>query len=265
MKRTLALAALGAGLSLAAGQPTIAASPPAAPPPASAQAAPPAGEAAVQPQALQALKRMSDYLGTLKTFGITTDTSIDLVTTDGQRVQITGGATYKVRRPDGFVIDVRSDVKDRKFIYDGKEFTVYAPELGYYASVAAPPTIRETLDTVYKRFGLALPLEDLFRWGDATDVGDDLLDSAFSAGPSTVGGVATDHYVVREGKVDWQVWIQQGDQPLPRKLVITDRSDPAGPTYSARIDWNLAPTFAADEFAFKPGRDAKSVRLTLAQ
>ena len=79
-----------------------------------------------------------------------------------------------------------SDVKDRTFIYDGKAFTVYAPELGYYATVAAPPTIHETLDKLYSRFGLALPLEDLFRWGDATDTGDDVLDSAFKVGPSTI-------------------------------------------------------------------------------
>jgi hypothetical protein len=80
-----------------------------------------------------------------------------------------------------------------------------------------------------------------------------------------IDGVPTDHFVLREGDIDWQIWIQKGEQPLPRKLVITDRSDPAAPTYSAVLDWNLSPTFAADDFAFKPGKDAKSVRLTLAQ
>ena len=254
-------AAIAAGLGIlvaSAASPACAADAPSA-------AAPADDAGRVQPEALQALERMSDYLGTLKTFEITTRTSLDLVTTGGQLVQVNGGAAYKVRRPDGFVIDVRSDAKNRRFIYDGKEFTVFAPELGFYATVAAPPTVHETLDALYKKFGLALPLEDLFRWGDASDVGDELLDSAFYAGPSTIEGVATDHYVVREGKVDWQIWIQKGEQPLPRKLVITDRSDPAAPTYSALIDWNLSPTFAADEFAFRPAKDAKSVRLTLAQ
>ncbi len=262
MRRRFFAAAIGAGLSFvvaSAAVPAFAADTP------SAISSPAAGDSSVQPETLQALKRMSDYLTTLKTLEITTRTSLDLVTAGGQLVQVNGGATYKLRRPDGFVIDVRSDAKNRRFIYDGKEFTVFAPELGYYATVAAPPTIHETLDKLYTRFGLALPLEDLFRWGDATDVGDDLLDAGFYAGPSTIDGVATDHYVLREGKIDWQIWIQKGAQPLPRKLVITDRSDPAAPTYSAVIDWNLSPTFTADEFAFKPGKDAKSVRLTLAQ
>jgi hypothetical protein len=257
--------AVGAGLSLALAQaaaPTWAADPPSA---AAPTAAPAATSAPLQPDALKALERMSDYLNTLKAFQITTRTSLDLVTTDGQLLQVNGGATYKVRRPDGFVIDVKSDVKNRTFVYDGKQFTVYAPELGYYATVAAPATIRETLDKLYTKFGLALPLEDLFRWGDATDTGDEILDSGFRVGPSTIEGVATDHYAFREGDIDWQIWIQQGAQPLPRKVVIIDRSDPAAPAYTAVLDWNLSPTFAADTFAFKPATGAKSVRLTSAQ
>lgn len=262
MRRRLFALAVGAGLGLAltqAAPPSWAADPPAA------AAAPPAAAGALQPDALQALQRMSNYLNTLKTFQITTRTSLDLVTTDGQLIQVNGGATYKVRRPDGFVIDVKSDVKDRTFIYDGTHFTVYAPELGFYATVAAPPTIRETLDRLYTKFGLTLPLEDLFRWGDITDTGDDILNSGFRVGASTIDGVATDHYAFREGDIDWQIWIQNGAQPLPRKMVIIDRSDPAAPAYTAVMDWNVSPTFAADAFAFRPAKDAKPVRLTLAQ
>jgi len=265
MRRRLFALAVGAGLCLALAQAASSALA-ADPPTAAAPAQPPAvAVAAVQPEALQALERMSDYLKTLKEFQISTRTSLDLVTTDGQLVQVNGGATYKVRRPDGFVIDVKSDVKNRTFFYDGKQFTVYAPELGYYATVAAPPTIRETLDKLYVKFGLALPLEDLFRWGDATDTGDEVLDSGFRVRPSTIEGVATDHYAFREGDIDWQIWIQRGEQPLPRKVVIIDRSDPAAPAYTAVLDWNLSPTFAADAFAFRPATGAKSVRLTLAQ
>lgn len=260
MRRRWIVLAAGALASLALAPAALADAPAVAAP-----AHPAAAGAALQPEALQALERMSDYLNTLKTFQIATRTSLDLITTDGQLVQVNGGAVYKVRRPDGFVIDVKSDVKNRTFFYDGKQFTVYAPELGFYATVAAPPTIRETLDKLYTRFGLALPLEDLLRWGDATDTGDEVLDSGFRVGPSTIDGVATDHYAFREGDIDWQIWIQRGSQPLPRKVVIIDRSDPAAPAYTALLEWNLSPTFAADEFAFKPATGAKSVRLTLAQ
>ena len=89
------------------------------------------------------------------------------MTNDGQRIQLDGTTDYKIRRP-GFVIDYKSDMKDRRFIYDGKNFTIYSPKLGFYSTVAAPPTNREALDVLYKQYGIALPLEDLFRWGDGT-------------------------------------------------------------------------------------------------
>jgi hypothetical protein len=228
----------------------------------SAAPGPQAGQPAVEPRALQALQRMSAYLGSLNTFEAETQTSLDVVTMDGQRIQLDGVANYKVRRPDGFVIDVNSDLKKRKFIYDGKNFTVFAPELGYYATVAAPATIRQTLDTISSRFGITLPLEDLFRWNDPTNARREALTEAFWVGPATIEGVETDQYAFREPDVDWQVWIQKGDQPLPRKLVIIDRTDPARPGYSARLSWTVNPTLTADDFAFKPGKEVKAIRLT---
>lgn len=217
---------------------------------------------AVEPEALQALQRMSAYLATLTSFEVTTQTSLDLVTDAGQRVQLDGSVKYQVRRPDGFIIAVSTDWKKRTFLYDGKQFTVYAPELGFHASVAAPPTILQTLDLIWEKFGIALPIEDLFRWNDVKSRRPDALDSGFLVGPASIDGVATDHYAFRQGDVDWQVWIQRGDQPLPRKLVIVDRSEPAQPSYSAQLTWTLNPQFAADAFTFHPSKTDKAIKLT---
>ena len=90
------------------------------PKPAPAASAPGAG-AELPPQeveedALKALKRMGAYLDTLKTFGLTANTTLEVVTVDGQRLQLDGVTTYKVRRPNGFVIDLKSDIKNRTFI-----------------------------------------------------------------------------------------------------------------------------------------------------
>ena len=74
-----------------------------------------------------------------------------------QRIQMDGVTTYKVRKPNGFVIDYASAMKPRSFYYDGKNFTVYSPKLGFYAQVPAPATNKEVLDTLYKRYGIALP------------------------------------------------------------------------------------------------------------
>src|SRR3954451_13448713 len=119
----------------------------------------------VEPDAVAALKRMSSYLTSLNTAQITSNGSLDVVTQDGQRIQLDGVTNYKLRKP-GFAIDFDSDLKKRRFFYDGKNFTEYSPSVGFYASTAAPPTNRDALDVMYTKYGIKLPLDDLFRWSD---------------------------------------------------------------------------------------------------
>jgi hypothetical protein len=232
--------------------------------PRSGQADPIANEGVIEDNAVEALRDMSNYLKSLNTMQITGVGSLDVVTNDGQRIQLDGRTNYKVRKP-GFVIDYESDIKSRRFIYDGKNFTVYSPKLGYYATVPAPPTNKEVLDTIYNKFGISLPLEDLFRWGAGDEDRAKALKSAYKVGTATIDGTETDHYAFREEDVDWEVWIQQGDQPLPRKLVIVDRNDPARPTFSTRLTWVVNPTFTDADFAFVPDANAKKIQLATYQ
>ena len=230
--------------------------------PQSALSDPIANEGVIEDGAIDALKEMSNFLMQANTMQIVSNGSLDVVTNNGQRIQLDGTTTYKVRKPAGFVIDYQSDIKSRRFIYDGKTFTVYSPKLGYYSSVPAPATNRDVLKTIYDKFGIALPLEDLFRWGDGSN--DDrikALKSAYDVGPATIDGVETDHYAFREDDVDWEVWIQQGDQPFPRKLVIIDRNDPAKPTFIARLQWQLNPAFTDADFTFVPDANAKKIQM----
>jgi hypothetical protein len=253
--RLAAAVAAGLGLGLAA-VPSLAAD---AKPAATASSKP-----NVAPEALQALQKMSAYLTSLSAFELTSDTTLDLVTVQGQRLQFGGVAKYKVKKPNAFAISVESDLKDRDFVYDGKSFTVYAPQLGYYTTVPAPATIRETLAAIDKKFGVTLPLEDLFRWADADSLRQERLDSGFDVGAATIDGVDVEQYAFREGHIDWQVWIKDGPQPLPLKVVIIDRSDPANPAYVARLTWTVNPALTASDFVFKPQANAKAIRLMAA-
>lgn len=217
-------------------------------------------EGTVEPEAVDALRRMSAYLISFDTAQIVTESSLDAVTNDGQRIQMDGLTTYKVRKPNGFVIDYQSAMKARRFYYDGKTFTVFSPKLGFYAQAPAPATNREVLDQIYKRYGIALPLEDLFRWGDNEDR-IKALKSAYEVGPAVIDGVETNHYAFREETIDWEIWLEKGDRPIPRKLVIVDRTDPARPTFTSRLQWTVNPSFTDADFAFVPDADAKRILL----
>jgi hypothetical protein len=191
---------------------------------------------------------------------LTSNSTIDVVTVNGQRVQLGAVIKYKVMRP-GIRVDFDGDLRDRQFFYDGKTFTINAPKLNFYATAPAPATNREFLKALYERFGISLPLDDLFRWNDGDNSDIDALTSGFSMGTANVDGVATDHWAFREGVFDWEVWIEQGDRPFPRKLVIVDRTDPALPAFSARLNWTPNPTLTAADFTFVPGKDAMRIPL----
>jgi hypothetical protein len=216
--------------------------------------------ATVAPEATKALNSMGDYLRTLKTFQVKATISREIVMLDGEKVQFDGTADLIVQRPDRLRLSMTSDRTDRRFFFDGKTFTLYAPRTNYFATVAAPPTIIQLADTLETRFGIELPLVDLFRWGTADGI-DGQLTSANFVGPSQIDGVTCEQYAFRQNGADWQVWIQSGDFKLPRKLVITTTTDEARPQYSAVYSWNLAPSLDDGAFAFVPGKDDHKIVL----
>jgi hypothetical protein len=214
----------------------------------------------VDPDSVAALDKMGAYLRTLNSFELKADTLTDNVLENGQTAQFAGTVDYKVRRPNGFVITVADDRKVRQFNYDGKSFTIYSPRMGYYATVSAPSTIRELLDRAYKNYGISLPMDDLFRWGEPGDKRDDLK-SGLLVGYAKMSGQDSIQYVFRSAKIDWQIWIASGDKPLPLKVVLTDTSDPARPQYTATFHWTPSATFTDATFAFKPPSDSKPIKL----
>ena len=87
----------------------------------------------------------------------------------------------------------------------------------------------------------------------------DNIESAMNAGQDFIGQDLCDHYAFRQGKVDWQIWITVGEAPLPRKLVITSRTDEARPQSVSYMAWNLKPTFTDAIFKFTPPKGAQAI------
>jgi hypothetical protein len=210
---------------------------------------------AVDPAAIEALEKMGGYLRSLKAMEIKAVTRTDEVLDSGQKIQLTGRVDLQVKRPDRLWASVDSDRKKRQFFYDGETFTLYGEKVGYYASIDAPPTIGQLIEVASKRYGLEFPLADLFYWGTDKS-GVDKIQSATYVGPSRIDGVETDHYAFRQADLDWQVWIQRGPRPLPRKLVLTTTNERTQPQYEVELSWDLAPKQTKEMFTFVPPKGA---------
>jgi hypothetical protein len=231
----------------------------AAPAQAPAQAPAPApAQAAIDPDAMAALDRMGAYLRTLTAFEVQARTATENVMDDGFKLQFDGVALIKARRPDRLQVDVSNSRRQRQIFYDGKSVTVYGPRMKYYATVPAPPTLRETIEVLAKKYGIETPLADLFYWGtDESGAAD--IKVAHYIGPAVIDGKPVDQYVFRQEGADWQLWIQQGAQPLPLKMAITSTAQPAQPTYSVGLRWNLSPRLQETAFVFKPPPGAMKI------
>ena len=223
-----------------------------------AKPAPPAS--AVDADALAALNKMGEALRGMGAFTLSADVTTDTVLDSGQKLQSQGTLKIEARRPDRFKIAMNADHQDRELYYDGKSLTLFAPKIGYYASVPAPPTIRATVDLTKSKYGIEIPLADLFSLGvDPTLTA--RIQEGFDAGPEVVAGANCEHYAFRQKAVDWEVWIRSDGPALPCKMVITTTADPSLPQYSATMKWEAgSPT--ADTFTFNPPADAH--RITVA-
>jgi hypothetical protein len=220
----------------------------------SAQAADPAAassDTVVDAAAIQALDRMGAYLRSLKTFSVRAEDRIDEVLDSGQKIQWSAQIDLQVRRPDGLHAGIETDRGSRQIYFDGKAFTLVSPALGYYTTVPAPPTIGEMLTAIETKYGVIFPLADLFHWGVDPDASA-AINSAIALGTSKIGEQMTDHYAFRQEGVDWQLWIAQGEAPLPLRYVITTMDEPEQPQYSADLTWDTQAKPADSLFTFTP-------------
>ena len=214
----------------------------------------------IDPDAMAALDKMGAYLRTLKSFQVTADTTTDKVLDDGQTIQFSSKVDLVAARPNRMRVEVNDDLGHRFFFYDGTNFTIFGQVVNYYATVPAPPTLAELAENLNDKYDIELPLFDLFEWGTNQDT-IKKIKAADDIGPSAVGGVTCEQYAFRQEGVDWQVWIQLGEFPIPRKLVIRTLTDDAKPQYTEVLTWNLAPSFSDNAFTFDPPPDAKRIHI----
>ena len=228
-----------------------------------AQAQPKVAPQKVDAKAIAALSRMGAFLRSQPTMAIKAEVQTDDVLDSGQKVRRGGVAELKVRRPDRMRIDFNGDLRQQQHFYDGKTFTLYDQRTGYYAAFRAPGTLAELVEVAEHQYGIDLPLVDLFRWGSDKDTAA-MIQSATSLGPSAVRGTPCDHFAFRGEDVDWQIWIERGDRPVPRKVVITTTSERIPAEHEMVLDWTFAPQLSEQTFAFAAPASAKKIEFQAA-
>ena len=92
-----------------------------------------------------------------------------------------------------------------------------------WAGGTVPPTVDEALDWIFEQTGTVVPLAD-FLYADSYER---LMGSVHAGqGPRHSRGRGPCHHLAFEqATIDWQLWIEAGKDPLPRKLVISYKTE----------------------------------------
>ena len=207
------------------------------------------------------LKAMADYTAAQKSISATFDSDIEVVTPDLEKVQFTSSGKLQLTRPDKLRISRTGGYADVQLVYDGKTVSIYGNNAKAYVQADLTGTIDQLVDLIQTKSGAAMPGTDLL----LSNAYDELMSDVILArhiGQGVIDGVECEHLAFRGVDTDWQIWIESGARPLPRKYVITSKTVVGAPQYTLRIkDWKTDAVVDADAFVFKPPAGATKVDL----
>jgi hypothetical protein len=221
---------------------------------------PPARPArSVEARADQELKRMSEFLAKLPRFALEAEETFDELPDGELRRQLTNVRRIAVERPNHVAADATGDTLSRASWYDGRTATILDKEHNVYATIEAPATIDATFDKLEDEYGFVLPLADLL-YADPYAVLMAGVTYGRYLGIHQAAGVACHHLAFSQDTIEWQIWIDAGDKPLPRKMVISYVQEPGEPQYSAIIRrWTLDPRVPDGLFTFEAPEGAQRI------
>lgn len=211
-------------------------------------AVPPAAAAGDDAKAI--LKAMSDHVSAQQTIQLTFDSDIEIITPQLEKIQFTNSGDLLMSRPDKLVAHRVGGYADVALYFDGKTATVYGRNINAYAQFEAPGNLDQLFERLRAGYGVALPGAD-FLLTNSYDVLVAGVIEAKHMGRGIIDGVECEHLAFRNVDTDWQVWVEVGANPVPRKIVITSKTMAAAPQYTFRVkSWKNGVKPPAGAFTF---------------
>jgi hypothetical protein len=196
------------------------------------------------------LQSMSSFLAGTKAFSVSADISNEIITLEGQKLQLNSHSDLVFERPSHFYVTRQGRFADAALFYDGAKLTLLGKTANAYVQKDVAGNTDDAIHAIEQGTGLSMPGSDLLLANPYAALSSGVISSGYY-GKAYVGGVECHHLAFRTPKVDWQIWVKAGDQPLPMKYVITTKWMTGAPQYSVQLsNWNTKPVIAANRFKF---------------
>ncbi len=212
--------------------------------------------------AMQILKAMTDYVSSQKIISATYDTDIEVLTDNLQKIQFASSGQMLLSRPDKVRASRVGGYADVEMVFDGKTLSVLGKNLNKFVQVEAAGSVDELVARLRDQLGMAIPGADIMLARSYDELTSDVINGKH-IGRGVIDGVECEHLAFRNHDVDWQLWVELGSRPSPRKYVITSKDVTGAPQYTLRIkEWKTDVPVAADAFSFKPPADSQKVEVS---
>jgi hypothetical protein len=230
-----------------------------------APGAPGAPEEALDPDAVDVLRKMVKSLTEAQALRVKLDEEYDALQSDGETFSFGKSAVMLLRRPDRLRVEGADRAgNDRYWTYDGKQLTVYDADRNVFAASAQSGDIDAVMDFLRDEVGMKLPLAPLF----STNLRALLLENVVTAtfvDEEILDGVELDHIAFQYADgVGVQLWIPAKGDALPRRMVMTFEDARGRPQFRADFrEWDLAPKLKDSAFHFDAPKGARAVPFVL--
>lgn len=218
----------------------------------------------IAPQADKRMQDMSRYLSELKRFSVDADHSLELQI-EGQEKQSRSDQRHVLLEQPNRLSVTPSDDGEGTVVCDGKQLFAYWPSGERYLLNEAPGTFADVLQQEAALLLGAGRTPVQYATGDWYKRAASEAESIALLEPETIDGVACDRIEILQSGMKFTLWIEQGDRPLPRKLLVERQLEEPdakvdGPTQTlAYSNWNVEPEVTAESFAIVVPEDAEHV------
>ncbi len=159
---------------------------------------------------------------------------------DGDYLHVAHTVNVIARRPDRVSVTVTGDDGTTKLMYDGKEVSALDTDDNKYAQVGMTGDLAAMFDQLSDRVHMDFPLADLLASDPAKSFFTGVT-SGKEVDTVKIDGTPCRHlFFTQSGGTELELWVENNDRALPRRLVITYRALPGTPSFLAEFsDWNL--------------------------
>ena len=211
------------------------------------------------PEAIKTLERMHAYLASQQAFNVTIDSGYDVVQPWGQKIEFGEQRVVTLRRPDHLRVDASDrDGTTSTLVFEANRVVFFDSKNNPFGTSARQGNLDQAIAYFTGELGMRLPMAGLL----TTNVGDraSWAHTIRSVGTATINGVPCDHVALSGDWEDVQVWVAQGAQPLPQRMVITYKRAEGQPQYWGQMrNWILNAAIPDTTFQFTPPAGALQV------